>query len=205
MAHRSRPGKNCFRISRTSNKLSRRCSPCRFCPIAMNLAQNAFSMASLYVGDLHCDVTEAMLYDKFSGAGHILSLRICRDIVTKRSLGYAYVNYQQLADAERALDAMNFDILMGRPIRIMWCQRDPALRKSGVGNLFIKNLDKTIDNKSMYDTFSVFGNILSCKVLLLVRFLDVLFGNSREVALLELRQSSISQSRGLPSRERSRC
>lgn len=125
-----------------------------------------FASGSLYVGDLHPDVTEAMLYEKFTTAGQVLSLRVCRDTRTKQSLGYGYVNFSQTQDAERALDTMNFDILKGKPIRIMWCQRDPALRKSGIGNVFIKNLDRNIDNKAMYDTFSAFGNILSCKVAL---------------------------------------
>ncbi|XP_068006494.1 embryonic polyadenylate-binding protein-like isoform X1 [Melanerpes formicivorus] len=130
----------------------------------MNASGPGYPLASLYVGDLHPDVTEAMLYEKFSPAGPIMSIRVCRDVATRRSLGYAYINFQQPVDAERALDTMNFEVIKGRPIRIMWSQRDPGLRKSGVGNIFIKNLDDSIDNKALYDTFSAFGNILSCKV-----------------------------------------
>ncbi|KAI4572463.1 hypothetical protein MJT46_005531 [Ovis ammon polii x Ovis aries] len=115
-------------------------------------------MASPYVGDLHSDITEAMLYEKFSPAGPVLSIRVYRYMTNRCSLGYAYVNFQQ-----PALDTMNFDVIKGKPIQIMWSQRDPSLRKSGVGSVFIKNLDKSIDDKALYDT-SALGNLLSCKV-----------------------------------------
>lgn len=66
--------------------------------------------------------------------------------------------------AANAKELLNFAPINGKPIRIMFSHRDPSIRKSGYANLFIKNLDKSIDNKALLDKFSSFGTILSCKV-----------------------------------------
>ncbi|XP_010555994.1 PREDICTED: polyadenylate-binding protein 8 isoform X1 [Tarenaya hassleriana] len=127
-------------------------------------AAGQMGTTSLYVGDLDPTVTDSQLFEAFGQVGQVVSVRVCRDMTTRRSLGYGYVNYGNSQDAARALNELNFIALNGKAIRVMYSVRDPSTRKSGVGNIFIKSLDKSIDHKALYDTFSAFGSILSCKV-----------------------------------------
>jgi len=133
-------------------------------PPAVDNKAPALQFASLYVGDLHPETTEAVLYEHFATVGKVASCRVCRDGITRKSLGYGYVNYYNVDDAEKALDDLNYSQIKGRCCRVMWSQRDSSLRKEATGNIFVKNLSEAIDNKALHDTFSIFGHVLSCKV-----------------------------------------
>jgi len=133
-------------------------------PATAPVAATTYSNCSLYVGDLRSDVGESDIYDAFKECGNILSVRVCRDVKDQRSLGYAYVNYQNPENAQKALDTLNGKALKGKPCRIMWSCRDPSQRKSSEGNLFVKNLDPSVNLVQLQDVFSHFGAISSCKV-----------------------------------------
>ncbi|KAF3790487.1 Polyadenylate-binding protein 7 [Nymphaea thermarum] len=120
--------------------------------------------ASLYVGDLHPDATDKDLFDLFKLVKVPVSVRVCVDSLTGHSLGYGYVNYINHADALRAMHTLNNSQLKGKSIRIMWTEKDPTARKSGVANLFVKNLHRSIDNVTLPRLFEKYGNILSSKV-----------------------------------------
>lgn len=116
---------------------------------------------SLYVGDLPASITESKLFESFAPFGCI-SVHVVRDNVTRNPLGYGYVNFPTHEDATNALEqpTLKFD---GKECRISWSMRDPTFRKTGT-NLFISNLPADLDNKSLYEIFSVFGEILSSKI-----------------------------------------
>merc|ERR1712166_503122 len=92
---------------------------------------------SLFITELNDDVHESTLFEKFNAVGRVASIRVCRDAITRRSLGYAYVNFVNPGDAETAFRTLNNDPITGRPCRIMWSTHQSThqsgRRRGGVG------------------------------------------------------------------------
>ena len=62
------------------------------------------------------------------------------------------------------MSALNYTEIRGKRCRIMWSQRDPNVRRSGVGNVFVKNLPPTVDSKALAEIFGVMRPVASAKV-----------------------------------------
>ena len=121
---------------------------------------------SLYVGDLDQSVNTSDLFEVFKECGKIKSIRVCYNLMTRRSLGYAYVNYESPDSVEKALTVLNHKPIKGRPCRVMRVQHDLRTRKNPEANLYVKYLKDTVTARQLEDVFSSYGAITSCKVAL---------------------------------------
>lgn len=129
-------------------------------------SQNSVQMRSLFVGNIPKDLEspEEFLATLFGKVGLVLSVKLCRDVNTQKSLGHAYVNFQNIADAERAQQQLNYTELPnypGRELRVAFSERDPNVRARGK-SLFVKNIDSTISNKDLHAIFAEFGVVIDC-------------------------------------------
>ncbi|KAK6936139.1 RNA recognition motif domain [Dillenia turbinata] len=118
---------------------------------------------SLYVGDLHPDVTETQLNVVFSSFANFLSSVVRRDCFG-RSLCHGFLNFRTSQSAQLAMESMNHTPINGKVIRLMWYEHNPEARRRGIGNVFVKNLDDSIDDKKLHMIFANCGLVLSCKV-----------------------------------------
>ncbi|KAL1224370.1 Polyadenylate-binding protein 7 [Cardamine amara subsp. amara] len=158
-----------------------------FPPANASSSSDSTLMASLYVGDLHPSVTEGTLYDAFSEFKSLISVRLCKDVSTGRSLCYGYANFLSRHEANLAIKEKNHSKLNGKMIRVMLSVRAPDARRNGVGNVFVKNLPESIDNADLQDMFKKFGDIVSCKV---ATFED---GKSRGYGFVQFEQEDVAR------------
>lgn len=69
---------------------------------------------SLYVGNLHPYVNEAMLQEIFSTLGPVLEVKVIKDKVTGLSAGYGFVKFLDHRVADLALQTINGRVLYGQ-------------------------------------------------------------------------------------------
>lgn len=121
--------------------------------------------ASLYVGNLGEEINEHTLYEHFKEIGPIVSVRVCMDAHdTHKSLRYGYVNFQNPADAENAVERLNCSKLGQTYIRVSRIERDPSKRRLGQNNLVVRHLPAEFDVPELKDLFGKYGTISSLHV-----------------------------------------
>ena len=73
---------------------------------------------NIYVGNLSFDSTDDELRELFAGFGEVDSVNIIMDKYSGRSRGFGFVEMQEKADGERAIQELDGNELMERAIRV---------------------------------------------------------------------------------------
>ncbi|MCD4820402.1 MAG: RNA-binding protein [Candidatus Cloacimonetes bacterium] len=77
---------------------------------------------NIYVGNLSYEVTENELQELFEEYGSTTKVTIINDRDTGRSKGFGFVEMEQAADAEKAIQELDGQDLKGRNLRVNQAQ-----------------------------------------------------------------------------------
>lgn len=72
----------------------------------------------LYVGNLPFHATEELLSQRFASSGGVTSVSIVIDRMTGRSRGFAFVDMESPAAAQKAIAELDGQDMEGRPLRV---------------------------------------------------------------------------------------
>jgi len=120
--------------------------------------------ATIWVGNLDQQVTEELLFELFVQAAPLVNVQMPKDKITNVHQGYGFVEFENPLDADYAIKIMNMLKLYGKPLRCNMAAKDTK-QEEFFAKLYIGGLDQEIDEKFLFDTFSRFGAVLSCKIM----------------------------------------
>ncbi|EOY26974.1 Poly(A) binding protein 6, putative isoform 3 [Theobroma cacao] len=135
---------------------------------------------NLYVKNLVDGMTEDLLEEMFSRYGKVCSVVVMKD-GKGSSRGFGFVNFQSPDDAKKALEAMNGVQLGSKNLFVGRAQKkaertellkhkykdvfNSRFEKLKASNLYVKNLNVSIDDKKLQELFGQFGKITSARVM----------------------------------------
>ncbi|CAH2036635.1 unnamed protein product [Thlaspi arvense] len=140
---------------------------------------------SVYAGNIHTQVTEALLQEIFSSTGPVESCKLIR----KDKSSYGFVHYFDRRSAGLAIMSLNGRHLFGQPIKVNWAyatgQREDT---SSHFNIFVGDLSPEVTDAALFDSFSGFNSCSDARVMW-----DQKTGRSRGFGFVSFRNQQDAQ------------
>ncbi|UJR09460.1 hypothetical protein I4U23_013698 [Adineta vaga] len=118
---------------------------------------------NLIINYLPQTMTQDEIKDLFGSVGAIESCKLVRDKTTGQSLGYGFVNFIRIEDAEKAVKTMNGLRLQNKTIKVSFAR--PSSESIKFSNLYISNLPRSMTQQELESLFADCGSIISSKIL----------------------------------------
>lgn len=121
------------------------------------------SKTNLIVNYLPQTMTQEEIRALFSSIGEVESCKLIRDKPTGQSLGYGFVNYKCVRDAEKAIHTLNGLRLQNKTIKVSLAR--PSCESIKGANLYISGLPKSLTQLDLEQMFSDCGEIITSRIL----------------------------------------
>ena len=86
---------------------------------------------NIFVGNLSPDTTEEDLQQAFSAFGQVKSVTIIKDMFSRESKGFGFVEIQSKAEAQAAINGLNGTLLKGKALNVNEARPRPEGRRGG--------------------------------------------------------------------------
>ncbi|KAL2930862.1 Polyadenylate-binding protein 2 [Bienertia sinuspersici] len=129
-----------------------------FCKQERDTNTSRTKFNNVFVKNLSESIADEDLKKVFGEFGPITSAVVMRD-ADGESRCFGFVNFDNADDAANAVEALN-----GKKFDDEECMKEAADKYQGA-NLYVKNLDDTIDDEKPKELFAEYGKITSCKVM----------------------------------------
>ncbi|KAL2243172.1 oligouridylate-binding protein 1B-like [Sesamum indicum] len=141
---------------------------------------------SVYVGNIHTQVTEPLLQEVFASTGPVEACKLIR----KEKSSYGFIHYFDRRSAALAILTLNGRHLFGQPIKVNWAyasgQREDT---SSHYNIFVGDLSPEVTDAMLFAAFSVYASCSDARVMW-----DQKTGRSRGFGFVSFRNQQDAQS-----------
>lgn len=124
----------------------------------------------LYVGNLAKSASEEQINEIFSSVSNpIKSIKLLND-KNKLGFNYAFIEFNESEDAEKALNSLNGKDVNGSDIKVNWAYQSAAIAGGSTPeepsyNIFVGDLSSEVNDEALKKAFTKFGSLKQAHVM----------------------------------------